>query len=397
MHRAIRLAALAACFVSGLGCSGSGNSGPDASMNVPDAGNDAGTVDAGGPVTYLGWDLLDGGPTIAGKMDDVFFLDEATGWSVDGMDGRIYKTIDSGKSWTKMLEKPGTYFRAIVFFDEMRGFASNIGTGYYPMVTDASPLYLTTNGGTTWTPVTTFDGPTPTGICNFSKVDDQHVFATGRVGGPAYFLSSADQGATWKSTNLSPADAGGIGDGGYAEPDGGIGTDFEMLVDSHFFNTSEGLITGGSTLDNESKCVILRTEDSGATWSNVFTSGGKNEMCWKMSFPSDTIGYAAVLTFGSRKSTIVKTSDGGKTWVEFGFTGTAFASLGVGFINENTGWVGGYLASGAASPVAFRTDDGAQTWTPETTLGPYINRFRFIGNNVGYAIGSSIFKLKVQQ
>jgi photosystem II stability/assembly factor-like uncharacterized protein len=390
MHRAIRLAALAACFVSGLGCSGSGNGGPDASMNMTDAGNDGGTVDAGGPVTYLGWDLLDGGPTIAGKMDDVFFLDETTGWSVDGQDGRIYKTTDSGQSWAKVLEQAGTYFRAIVFFDEMRGFAANIGTDYFPGVTDTTPLYLTTNGGTTWAPVTTFDGPTPNGICNFSLVDDQHVFATGRVGGPAFFLASADQGATWKSTNLSPAD------GGYAEPDGGVGTDFKMLVDSHFFNTSEGLITGGSTLDGLSRCVILRTEDSGATWSNVFTSGGQGEMCWKMSFPSDVIGYAAVLTFGNQKSTIVKTSDGGKTWVEFGFTGTNFAGLGVGFINETTGWVGGY-SNDTKAPVAYRTDDGAQTWTPETTLGPYINRFRFIGDNVGYAIGSSIFKLKVQQ
>ena len=34
-------------------------------------------------------------------------------------------------------------------------------------------------------------------------------------------------------------------------------------------------------------------------------------MCWKMSFPSANVGYAAVLTFGNTPSTFIKTMDGG--------------------------------------------------------------------------------------
>jgi photosystem II stability/assembly factor-like uncharacterized protein len=358
--------------VFGLACAPPANPTPDSGM-PPDAGAppDAGSMpDAGMPV-FGTWTQLMNAPSIAGKQDDVYFIDENQGWSVNGQ-GRIFKTTDSGATWTKVLDQPGTYFRAVVFFDAMRGFASNIGTGYYPNVTDSTPLYLTTNGGTSWSPVTTFNGPTPAGICNFSRVDDQHVIATGRVGGPSFVMTSADQGATWTSTDVSSKIA--------------------MLVDSHFSTPQVGLITGGSAIDATSQCLVLRTEDGGATWTEVFRSPGKNKMCWKLSFPSDLIGYASVQTFGSQTSTFLKTFDGGKTWLELGLTGGNYASLGIGFITETTGWIGGE----AMGKPAYRTDDGGLTWTPDNSLGPYINRFRFIGTKAGYAIGASIFKLGIQ-
>jgi photosystem II stability/assembly factor-like uncharacterized protein len=353
-----------ACLV---GCSPPGTLVPDASTPDADVGDAA---DAGQPPVFAAWQKLDNAPTTMGKQDDVYFVDENVGYSVNGL-GRIYKTSDSGGTWNKILDQPGTYFRAVVFFDAMRGFASNIGTGYYPGVTDTVPLYLTTNGGTSWSPVTTFNGPTPNGICNFSRVDEQHVFATGRVGGPTFFLSSADQGATWTSTDMSSKIA--------------------MLVDSHFSSPMEGVITGGSSTGNDSQCLILRTEDGGQTWTEAFRSPSKGRMCWKLSFPSHDIGYAAVLTFSGAASTFLKTSDGGKTWAELLFVPGSYAALGVGFITEQTGWIGGE----AVGKPAYRTDDGGDTWTADTSLGPYINRFRFIGTKAGYAIGSSIYKLEI--
>jgi photosystem II stability/assembly factor-like uncharacterized protein len=375
----MRLSALCFTAVLWIGCSAPVDmTPPDAS--TPDAGpadagqpdTDAGLPDAGPlPPVFKSWDLLDGGPTVMGKQDDVYFIDENQGWSVNGF-GRVYKTTDSGKSWNKVLDQPGTYFRAVTFFDANRGFVSNIGTGYYPGVTDPVPLYLTTNGGTSFTPVTTFNGPTPKGICNFSKLDDQHIFATGRVGGPSFVLSSADQGATWTSTDVS--------------------SQIAMLVDSHFSSPMEGLITGGSATTNASQCLILRTTDGGQTWTEAFRSIGTNRMCWKLSFPTDMIGYASVQTFGSQQSTFLKTADGGKTWAEFRFVTGSYAALGIGFINENTGWIGG---EGTGKP-AYRTDDGGLTWVADNSLGPYINRFRFVGNKAGFAIGASVFKLEIQ-
>lgn len=84
-----------------------------------------------------------------GKQDDVFFVAPDVSWYVNGS-GKIYKTIDGGASWDLKLNKPGTYFRAVGFIDEQRGFAGNIGTEYYSNVTDTTPLYETGDGGETW-------------------------------------------------------------------------------------------------------------------------------------------------------------------------------------------------------------------------------------------------------
>src|ERR1044071_4153276 len=88
-----------------------------------------------------------------GKQDDIFFIDARTGGYVNGR-GRIYKTPDGVETWVLKLNLPGTYFRCIGFLDARRGFAGNIGTEYYPNVTDTTPLYETRDGGDTWTPVT---------------------------------------------------------------------------------------------------------------------------------------------------------------------------------------------------------------------------------------------------
>jgi photosystem II stability/assembly factor-like uncharacterized protein len=326
---------------------------------------------AGTQLLSASWQKLAKAPSIAGKQDDLYFIDANQGWSINGQ-GQIFHTADGGATWDKELDQPGTYFRAVTFLDEKHGLASNIGTGYYPGVTDATPLYRTDDGGGTWKKVTAISGPTPKGICNFSRIDATHVVASGRVGGPSFLLRSSDGGASWQSIDLSSQVA--------------------MLIDARFKSFDDGLVTGGDSLDDNSRCVILHTADGGASWQTVFTSQGTGEACWKLSFPSDRVGYASVLTFGNTPSSFIKTTDGGATWQELPFIDGSYAALGVGFITEDIGWIGGE----ASSKPPYRTTDGGQTWIKDPSLGPYINRFRFIGTEAGYAIGSTIYKLVVQ-
>ena len=132
-------------------------------------------------VTAASWGRLANAPSINGKQDDLYFVTPEVGWSVNGQ-GRIFRTEDGGASWTKLVEQPGTFFRSIMMVSPTRGFAGNIGPGYFPGVTDPEPLYETSDRGTTWTPVRTVTGPQPTGICNMQRLDERHLFAVGRVG-----------------------------------------------------------------------------------------------------------------------------------------------------------------------------------------------------------------------
>lgn len=135
-----------------------------------------------------------------GKQDDVVFVDRSTGWYGNGQ-GKLYKTVDGGETWTKVMDRPGTFVRALGFVDATTGFLGNVGPDYFPGVSDPQPLYRTRDGGLTWTPVTEVAGPAVKGICaidvltrpfvNHGVLGTKTVVrAAGRVGGPAFLMES---------------------------------------------------------------------------------------------------------------------------------------------------------------------------------------------------------------
>jgi photosystem II stability/assembly factor-like uncharacterized protein len=200
------------------------------------------------------WVQLASAPSNGGKQDDIFFVNKDTGWAVNGS-GQIHRTNNGGASWTKQLDKPGTYFRCLGFVNDSLGFAGNIGTDYFPGVSDNVPLYKTTDGGTTWTPVTTFTGPAPKGLCAMSVVKTPFInagnldykvtiYAAGRVGGPPYLIRSDDQGNTWKSTDM--------------------GLYCGMITDVFFFDKDTGFVFGGTNANvQNSSGTILYTTNGG--------------------------------------------------------------------------------------------------------------------------------------
>jgi photosystem II stability/assembly factor-like uncharacterized protein len=322
------------------------------------------------------WRALPGAPTIRGKQDDLYFVSARLGWSVNGQ-GSIFRTDDAGASWTRLVHRPGTYFRAVVFLDSLRGFAGNIGPGYYPGVTDSVALYRTRDGGRSWAPVTGIRGPRPRGICNFHLAPDgRTVWASGRVGGPSFLLVSRDGGESWESRDLT----------------GRLG----MLIDVHFVSPERGFLVGGSTADpRTSHTVVLATGDGGATWTEAFRSREALELGWKFAFPTPRTGYVSVLAYDST-STFLKTEDGGRSWREHPLVPGPYQAKGVGFVDERRGWIAGERPGFPA----YRTDDGGRTWVPDTTLAPLVNRIRFVRDRrgrleAGYAIGATVHRLEL--
>jgi photosystem II stability/assembly factor-like uncharacterized protein/dienelactone hydrolase len=319
-----------------------------------------------------------------GKQDDIAFINENEGWYVNGY-GNIYHTNDGGENWEKQLEKKGTFFRCIAFVDSLNGFAGTVGTDYFPNVTDTIPLYRTTDGGKTWNPVS-YEGPYVKGLCAIDIVKEQfinhgktdykvHIYAVGRVGSPANMMVSHDGGLTWKSNSMDK--------------------DCKMLFDIKMFDKQTGFACAATDEAIEkSNALILKTNDGGKTWKKVYQSKRPFETTWKVSFPTEKVGYVTIQSYNPDPSAIqqrvAKTTDGGETWQEINLVEDASArEFGIGFIDENHGFVG-TMNSG------YETKDGGKTWST-IDLGRACNKIRIYrdanGKVYGYAIGVDVFKL----
>ncbi len=329
-----------------------------------------------------GWQLL---PTEAfrGKQDDIHFVDPATGWYVNG-EGKIYKTEDGGHAWKLLLTKPGTYFRTVGFVDGKVGFAGNIGTDYYPGVTDTVPMYRSDDGGGTWAPVN-IPGPPVKGLCAIDVLHTQFIHAGvlaqravihagGRVGGPAVLLRSLDGGASWAHVAL-PASVG-------------------MVQDVKFFDAANGLLMAGTDADvSRANALIMLTKDGGVTWQEVYRSKRPFELMWKASFPTRDIGFATVQSYDPDTKMspryVVKSSDGGRSWAELPLVDEhGVREFGIGFVTPELGWVG-------TNKTGYETRDGGKTWAP-VAMGRAVNKIRVLTTATGfvaYAIGVQVHKL----
>jgi hypothetical protein len=318
-----------------------------------------------------------------GKQDDIAFINEQEGWYVNGY-GSIYHTRDGGENWEKQLEKKGTFFRCIAFIDSLRGFAGTVGTDYFPNVIDTIPLYGTEDGGKTWRPVS-YSGPYVKGLCaidmvrepfiNHGKTDYKiHLFAVGRVGSPANQMVSHDGGNTWVSNKMDAV--------------------CNMLFDIKMLDKNTGFACASTLEDMEkTNALILKTRDGGRTWNQVYQSNRPYETCWKVSFPTEKIGYATIQTYNPdtalKQQRVAKTTDGGETWQEINLVEDAAArEFGIGFLDEQHGFVG-------TTKSGYETFDGGKTWLP-INLGRACNKIRIYryasGKPYGYAIGVDVLK-----
>ena len=332
----------------------------------------------------LTWEKLPTEP-YTGKQDDIAFANTSRGWFGNGK-GLLYRTDDAGNSWIRVWEQPGTFVRALGFLDERHGILGNVGVGSFPGVTDETPLYHTADAGESWT-AASIDGPIPKGICAIDialagfidrgeRAERTIAHAAGRVGGPAHYLRSADGGRSWRSSDLTRQTA--------------------AIFDVKFLGPRVGFIAGTSDADlAQTRGLILRTEDGGDTWQEVFRSARPVETVWKLHFPNNRTGYGTIQSYdpdpANMQRFVVKTTDGGRSWFELPLIADAkWRSFGIGFADEATGWVGGNLGG-------LETRDGGLTWAA-VEMGKAVNKIRFVGageDRLAFAIGSEVHRLRL--
>lgn len=316
---------------------------------------------------------------ITGRYEDVYFISPDTGWAIT-FGGPVIKTTDGGHTWQTIYTNPlGLPYRDIGFLNSQIGFIGLLQES----VVSGNQVHLlkTTNGGSSWSPVS-LPGPTTAGICGLRVINDSTIYGCGRYFGPAAFYKSTNRGVSWTYKNMS-ALAGG-------------------LIDIYFLNADTGFVVGtkggfSNTNFFDSCAVVLYTTDGGDNWQTVGRSSRNGEGCWKISFPSRNIGYISIEA--DRRTTnyqqyFLKTTNGGLTWNEMPLTTNGyFHAQGMGFVNNSIGWVSGNYYDNGSGPNGYSTTNGGLTWS-NASWCVHGNRFRFFGDTIGYAAGETIYRYK---
>jgi photosystem II stability/assembly factor-like uncharacterized protein len=186
-------------------------------------------------------------------------LDENTAWAItlklpEQTAGKIYKTTDGGATWTEQstaFTEPNEGPVAIHFFDENDGFAlADVVTGN--LATQTTSAYITSDGGETWTRLTSNMYPATPGqriaVYNLDLLEARgdHIWF-GLHNGNAYH--SADRGHTWEIQNIGP------------------GQEINSIA---FKDEMNGLaVSGYNSTFNFSLNRLYGTSDGGATWTEL--------------------------------------------------------------------------------------------------------------------------------
>lgn len=276
----------------------------------------------------------------------VHFLDKNRGWAA-GSGGTLLETSDGGVTWTKVSTMTKDTLRDACFVDDHTGWLVAERDVYKLKTNDEARSYLlrTDDGGLTWRAVY-LEGVDPNARLVrviFSDLANGWVFGeTGVV------FATRDGGAHW--TPQSPPTK-------------------HLLLGGAFFDSSRLWLVGAGA-------TIIHTSNSGATWQKGFVKDDTTGRFNATSFVGDRLGWA--VGSGGR---IVVTADGGRTWhVQRSNVDTDLFD--VKFINASEGW-----ASGAGGTL-LRTVNGGRHWFAEQTGTPHLlTRLFIVDRTHGWAVG----------
>ncbi|MHC1738153.1 MAG: YCF48-related protein [Ignavibacteriaceae bacterium] len=326
-----------------------------------------------------------------GVLYSVFFINSSTGW-IGGQDGVLYKTTDTGESWTEQtsnmvkIKRTGDqndYTDEITdYFDIYSIYFSSTTTGY--VVGEAGRICVTANGGITWemkNPTSEWaweatgeqkciyvDPETgecleyedvygwvettssPAGVNNFNSISGYSLNVFALTSGNLYV--SGDEGASWE---LSWAHGGNS---------------------IYFIDDVIGFIANDY--------AINKTTNGGGTWTGkVNGSGGYNKNYSSVFCTSENDAFAV-----GENGRIISTTNGGTDWNVI--SGATLSFYGIDMLNSNTGYISGSdTDADNLFAIIRKTTDGGLSWklNKDFSDSKTLYSIDFVDNNVGFAVG----------
>ncbi len=138
--------------------------------------------------------------------------------------------------------------------------------------------------------------------------------------------------------------------------------------------TGSGLYSGVGT--------ILKTEDSGDSWTQIYPEDGTSVILRSVYFTSLDVGYV-----GGNEDTFMKTTDGGLTWENIDISNADDIFHTIEFFDANNGIaVANPVAT--ASSILYVTSDAGSTWTTVSNIGHGVYDIAYSNQDIVIAVGA---------
>ncbi|MCY1221979.1 BNR/Asp-box repeat protein [compost metagenome] len=239
--------------------------------------------------------------------------------------GGVYKTTDGGQNWDNSnpagYTSATSYFNVVHFFNENNGLTQGdpVGAG-----NGEFEVYLTNNGGTTWTAAPAAALPDPAaGEYGYNggnvAAGNSFWFVTNR--GKLY--RTTDMGATWTKLDTPISDFSGANTGGQI----------------FFSDNNNGILIARTGTQAAGTYTLYKTNNGGTSWGTgvSYTAPYRN-----VSYIKGTtvlVGTGFTGTGATRVDSSAYSLDNGTTWTTID-TGTQRTDI--AFLDGSTGWAGGF-------------------------------------------------------
>ena len=265
-------------------------------------------------------------------------------------------------------------------------------------------MYHSTNNGTSWGELSSFDGDQALFIREIFFVNENIGYAscsavsgyTGDPDGSQYVIKTEDGGLNWE-VNFAHVSS---------HP-------YEFISDIHFFDSNNGILGGSfdiSGFAHTSNAWVAITSDGGNSWNNVtlpipdFTP----RTLQSMDIVGDNTVYCVLqdnTVWNEEQSFyVLKSIDKGATWVTISnhlfpdllcqADGDLYLSD-LDFVDENVGWI--IFRESKTQSYIYKTEDGGLTWNEvdhpikkiENLENIDFNAIKFISPTEGFVVGGN--------